>query len=47
MSLEPLRRILEVRKVLREDQSVMAQHKRPNQQAKKSDKKKGKVDLKV
>jgi hypothetical protein len=47
MSLEPLRRVLEVRKVLREDQSVTPQHKRPNQQAKKGDKKKGKVDLRV
>jgi hypothetical protein len=47
MSLEPLKRLLEVRKPTREEQVLISRHKGRKQQKKEGDQKKGKVDIRV
>jgi hypothetical protein len=47
MLLEPLKRLLDVRRVTRDGQTVPPRHKRQKYHKKEGDQKKGKVDIRV
>lgn len=47
MFLEPLKRLLEVRKVTRDGQTVLPRQKREKQHKREGEQKKGKIDIKV